>query len=241
MCEEIENKQDQLSESLRSTHNEYKSGKVEILQKLSAKMERLSSEQAAGVARLGCNALKCPRLLILLPVRSRRSVVHRAINKEEYLVYFLCAHDKSLVTTTMTIKQPRKWVEKAAPLLKVTIFTLKILTLACGIPLPNLPDFVPGSSAHAKLNSCIKEMGELLSLEGLQEIEGWIESCDSASDCSRYLETVVRDIPIEAYAALVIEAYKPKHIGWMEKMQIARRGDIYAWVKKENKESFESS
>lgn len=42
------------------------------------------------------------------------------------------------------------------------------------------------------------------------------------------------EISEEAYAMLAIEAYKPENRGWMEEMDIAQKGSVFAWVKKEN-------
>eukprot|EP00541_Cyclophora_tenuis_P001667 CAMPEP_0116567460 /NCGR_PEP_ID=MMETSP0397-20121206/15017_1 /TAXON_ID=216820 /ORGANISM="Cyclophora tenuis, Strain ECT3854" /LENGTH=286 /DNA_ID=CAMNT_0004094449 /DNA_START=46 /DNA_END=906 /DNA_ORIENTATION=- len=209
---------------------------------MSQQMERLRLEQASGVAAVASGLLRCPRLMLLIRIRSGRNVAKRALYRGEYSLYFLCAHDLSLVPTTIIVKDAQEWVKVAAPLLKMCIVTLKVLAVVAQvIPIPNLPDFLPGDTVHQKFDSLLRENGDLLSIEELNDVEKWRSKFEYQVEFGKLMKGMESTISAEACNALVLKAYKPKHIAWMDKMVIGKKGDVYAWVKKTNKAAFESS
>jgi Protein kinase domain len=208
------------------------------------RIESLTLTQAGGVALMASGRLQCPRLCLLWPVRSYRGVRSRFTIASEYQLVFLCAYDKSPVRTSVTIKDPKKWLKKAAPLIKFALFSLRALTTAAsgGMPLPYLPEFITGSSFSERMDHLLQEMEILLEPDEIRSLEDWV---DGVSDQSKWIEAVSareREISEEAYASLVEEAYKPKNRGWMDEMEIGHRGGgEFAWVKKTNAHAWRSS
>jgi hypothetical protein len=133
-----------------------------------------------------------------------------------------------------------------SPFLKFAIFSIRVLVTVYGVPIPQLPDFIPGTNGEEKLNEVVEHMEKLLSdadSQALRSLNNFLEEC---SDCLNgdKLHALIRefegDIPEEAYGALATVAYKPKNRGWMSEMEIANQGSEYAWVKKANIEAFQS-
>jgi serine/threonine protein kinase len=216
------------------------------LQEISTKLENLSLQNAKGVAYLASGRLQCPRLFILWPFRGPRQLRARRLIYKEYRLFFLCEYDKSLVETSVTIKHVRAWLRMVAPFLKFAIFSIRVLVTVYGVPIPQLPDFIPGTNGEEKLNEVIEHTEKLLSdadSQALRSLNNFLEEC---SDCLNgdKLHALIRehesDIPEEAYGALATIAYKPKNRGWMSEMEIANQGSEYAWVKKANIEAFQS-
>jgi hypothetical protein len=216
------------------------------LQEISTKLENLSLQNAKGVAYLASGRLQCPRLFILWPLRGPRQLRAQRLIYKEYRLFFLCEYDKSLVQTSVTIKHVRAWLQKVAPFLKFAIFSIRVLVTVYGVPIPQLPDFIPGTNGEEKLNEVVEHMEKLLSdtdSQALRSLNDFLEKC---SDCFNgdELHALILEhesgIPEEAYGALATIAYKPKNRGWMSEMEIANRGSEYAWVKKANIEAFQS-
>jgi serine/threonine protein kinase len=216
------------------------------LQEISTKLENLSLQNAKGVAYLASGRLQCPRLFILWPFRGPRRLRARRLIYKEYRLFFICEYDKTLVETSVTIKHVRAWLQKVAPFLKFAIFSIRVLVTVYGVPIPKLPDFIPGTNGEEKFNEVAEHMEKLLSdadSQALRSLNNFLEEC---SDCLNgdKLHALIRefegDIPEEAYGALATIAYKPKNRGWMSEMEIANRGSEYAWVKKKNVEAFQS-
>jgi hypothetical protein len=67
------------------------------------------------------------------------------------------------VQTSVTIKHVRAWLQKVAPFLKFAIFLIHVLVTVYGIPIPQLPNFIPGTNREEKLNEVIEHMEKLLS------------------------------------------------------------------------------
>jgi Protein kinase domain len=211
------------------------------------KLESLSLCQTAGVSLLASGRLQCPRLCLLLPFRSHRGVRSRFAMASEYQLVFLCGHDRSPVKTSVIIKQPKRWLIKAAPWIKFALFSIRVLATAYGgIPLPSLPDCVVGNSMSERMDQVIKEMESLLKPEDIRKMEEWLEDwMDSVSNQGEWIDAIAKresEISEEAYGALVEEAYKPKNRGWMNEMEIGNKdGGVFSWVKKENLAAWKSS
>jgi Ran GTPase-activating protein (RanGAP) involved in mRNA processing and transport len=201
------------------------------------RIESLSLTQAGGVALMASGRLQCPRLWLLWPVRSYRGVRSRFTIASEYQLVFLCAHDKSPVRTSVPIKDPKNWLKKAAPLIKLAVFSLRALTTAAsgGMPLPYLPDFITGSSFSERMDHLLQEMEILLEPDEIRSLEDWVDGVSDQSSWIAAINAREHEISEEAYASLVAEAYKPTNRGWMDEMEIVHRGGgEFAWVKKAN-------
>jgi serine/threonine protein kinase len=200
---------------------------------LSKKIDALIGAHADGVAKLASGRLQCPRWFVFIPVRSRRGRWARGIGlATEYQLYFLCSHDHSPVKTSVLIKHPKMWIKKALPIVKLALLTIRFLVASYGVATPAITQLFPGVSESI----IIEEMANFLDNDALAEVEQWVdEACQASSDSlSEYMEKRAREISEEAYASLAIEAYKPENRGWMEEMDIAQKGSVFAWVKKEN-------
>jgi serine/threonine protein kinase len=210
---------------------------------LSSKIESLSLSHANGVSLLASGRLQCPRLCLLWPVRSRPGIRSKLSIAKQYQLVFLCAHDRSPITTSVIIKDPKKWLRAATPVIKFSLFSIRVLAAVYGgIPVPSLPDSIVGNSLRDRVDQVLQEMALLLKAEDMASLEKWLSGVANRSDL---LDAIARrdgEIPEEAYAALVEEAYKPQNRGWMDEMEIAQRGgSIFAWVKKENAGSWRSA
>jgi hypothetical protein len=162
-----------------------------------------------------------------------------------YRLYFLCAHDRSLVETPIIIKQSKAWVKKAAPFLKFAVFSIRMLVAICGVPIPSLPDFIPGNDAKEQFKAVVEDVEALLedAVPGaLDNIRSWIDECQDADDLQTFARgTEEHQLSPEAFGAVALEAYKPKNRGWMQEMEIANKGNIFGWVKKENVQAWKLS
>jgi hypothetical protein len=204
-------------------------------EQLSKKFDALIGAHADGVAKLASGRLQCPRWFVFIPVRSRRGRWARGIGlATEYQLYFLCSHDHSPVKTSVLIKQPKMWIKKALPIVKLALLTMRFLVSSYGVAIPAFTELFPGVSCPESI--IIEEMANFLDSDALTQVEQWVdEACQASSDSvSEYMEKRAREISEEAYASLAIEAYKPENRGWMEEMDIAQKGSVFAWVKKAN-------
>jgi hypothetical protein len=124
---------------------------------------------------------------------------------------------------------------------KLALLTMRFLVASYGVAIPTITELFPGVSCPESI--IIEEMANFLDSDALAEVEQWVdEACQASSDSiSEYMEKRAREISEEAYASLAIEAYKPENRGWMEEMDIAQKGSVFAWVKKENAAAFVSS
>jgi Protein kinase domain len=205
-------------------------------------IESLTLCQAKGISLLASGRLQCPRLFLLWPVLSRPGLRNRFTIVSEYQLVFLCAHDKSPVQTSVTISEPKKWLKKAAPLIKFALFSLKVLTIVCRIPLPSLPECVIGSDMSKRMDQVFKEMENLLEPDDIRSLDEWFARVEEQGQLFEVLEQRAQSINEKVYGSLVEEAYKPKNQGWIEEMKIGHRGrGEFAWVKKDNLPAWEKS
>jgi Protein kinase domain len=236
-------KQEQLEKDLRRLVEKQSQGEVntEDRQKeILAKLESLSLSHAGGVALIASGRLQCPRLCFLWPVRSCWRM-QRLTMANEYQLIFLCAHDKSPVSTSVVIKKPKDWLKKAAPLVKFALFALRALPAIYGVPLPSLPEFIVGNSVSERMDQVLKEMELLVSEEDIRSVQDWLEEL-SDSPWTDAIAMHEHEVSEEAYGALLTEAYKPKNRGWMNEMEICQKGaGVFAWVKKANAAAWKKS
>jgi Protein kinase domain len=209
------------------------------------KLEALSLQNAKGVSLLASGRLQCPRLCLLWPFNGPRRLNMRRLLYKEYRLYFLCAHNYSLVKTSITIKHTKAWVKKIAPVLKFAILSIRMLVNATtGFPVPSLPGFIPGSNSMEQFTEVVEHMEALLEQTEtgcLSGLENLLYECLDEDDWMSYISNWEEEISPESYGALAIEAYKPKNLGWMNEMDIVSKGDLFAWVKKENVEKWKAA
>jgi serine/threonine protein kinase len=245
MAEKQSRKQIQLEKDLGRLVEKQRRGEADTedrQKELMGRLESLTLAHAGGVALIACGRLQCPRLCMLWPVRSHRGVRSRLTIAHEYQLFFLCAHDKSPVSTSVIIKEPKKWLSKAAPLVKFALFALRALSVACaGVALPSLPEFVTGNSLSEQMDQVLMEMEILVTPRDIRSIQDWLEDA-SESSLADMLESHEQAISEEAYGALVTEAYKPNNRSWMNEMEIVHKDrGAFAWVKKANAAAWKSS
>jgi hypothetical protein len=215
------------------------------LQKITMKLENLSIQNASGVAALASGRLQCPRLFFLWPMNGPRRLGVRRLIYKEYRLFFMCAYDNSLVETSVNIKYASAWLRKVAPVLKYALFTMQLLVIVYGIPIPKLPGFIPGVDSGEKFKEVVEHTETLFedidpqSLSSLQDMLDKCLECINQEELQELIQKHEGEISPEAYGALAAVAYKPKNRGWMSEMEIAHRGSEYAWVKKENVKAFE--
>jgi Protein kinase domain len=243
--DERSRKEERFEKDLRRLSEKQARGERDLeaqFERILQRIESLRLAHAEGVAQIASGRLQCPRLCILWPVRTHRGLRRRFSIASEYQLVFLCAHDRSPVRTSVTIKEPKKWLKKAAPLVKFALFSMRTLAIVCGgIPLPSLPDFVTGNSMLDRMDQVLQEMEILLEQDDIRSLEEWVESISDESSWIDEISSRERQITEEAYGALVEEAYKPKNRGWMNEMEIAQKDGAFAWVKKENVRAWKSS
>jgi Protein kinase domain len=231
-------KQEQLEKELRRLVEKQRRGEDDTENKqkeILAKLECLTLSHAGGIAMIASGRLQCPRLYLLCPVRSHRGIRRRFSVAHEYQLIFLCAHDKSPVSTSVIIKEPKKWLRKAAPLVKFALFSLRALAAACGgIPIPSLPEIIAGNTLSERMDQAVKEMESLLTEEDIRSVQAWLEDL-SEIPLSDAIASHEREISEEAYGALATEAYKPSNRSWMNEMEIGHKeAGVFAWVKRAN-------
>lgn len=211
--------------------------------KLSRQIAALQEQHADGVSKLACGLLKCPRLFLILPVQNRGRKARFLGLANEYQLYFLCAHDHSVVQTSVLIKHPKKWIKKAIPIVKYAFLAIRLLVASYGIAMPMLAEILPGvSGAENKINIVVDEMANFLDTGALTSIEEWVdEASRDGVTVTEYMQTRAREVSEEAYAALVTEAYKPENLGWMQEMIIVQKDNMFAWVKKDNVDKWKHS
>jgi serine/threonine protein kinase len=241
--EELERKQTWLEQQLTRLDEIRLSDPVfcdRQLEAIHTKLDALSSTYSRSIALLAGDQLKCPRLFILWPLRQQRPV--RKVIYKEYRLFFICAHDKSPVETSIIIKDAKKWVRKVAPLLKFSIFAIQMLGAVYKIHISSFPRFIPGDDAKGQLQAVLFHMEGLLEIKELETLQEWTEKCQETNDLGAYFKKLENEISEEAYGAVAMEAYKPSNRGWANEMEIANKGDVFAWVKKgPNKEAWMSS
>jgi Protein kinase domain len=238
-ADENSRQQERLEKELSRLHERRSQGDAHAEDRQKAimeRMEKLSLSHAGGVALMASGRLQCPRLCVLCPVRSHRGVRSRFTVASEYQLIFMCAYDKSPVGTSVKIKEPKKWLKKATPLIKYAVFSLRVLaTVYGGVPLPSIPDCIVGNSMSERMDHLLKEMEILLEPDDIRRIEEWAYGISDQRRLVDAMSSREKEISEEAYGALVEEAYKPKNRGWMDEMDIGHKdGGIFAWVKKEN-------
>jgi serine/threonine protein kinase len=238
--------QDRLEKDLRSLIEKQRRGEVDTeakQQEILTKLESLSLSHAGGVALIASGRIQCPRLCLLCPVRSHRGLRSRLTMAHEYQLIFLCAHDKSPVATPVIIKEPKKWLKKAAPVVKFALFTLRAFAIVYGgIPLPSLPECIVGKNLSERMDQVLKEMEILVTEEDIKSVQDWLDDISCQSQWSDTIASHESAISEEAYSTLATEAYKPNNRGWMNEMEIAQNdGGVFAWVKKENAGLWKSS
>jgi hypothetical protein len=136
-------------------------------------------------------------------------------------------------------------VKKIAPVLKFAILSIRMLVNATtGFPVPSLPGFIPGSNSMEQFTEVVEHMEALLEQTEtgcLSGLENLLYECLDEDDWMSYISNWEEEISPESYGALAIEAYKPKNLGWMNEMDIVSKGDLFAWVKKENVEKWKAA
>jgi Protein kinase domain len=214
----------------------------EAIHHISTKLEKLSLSHASAVSLNASGHLQCPRLCLLWPVRSRRGIRSKLSIADQYQLVFLCAHDRSPIKTSVIIKNPKKWLRKATPFVKFSLFSLRILAAVYGIPVPFLPDSIVGNNLSNRVDNVLREMALLLEAEDIRSLEEWVEGVSDQRDLIAAIARRDSEISAEAYQALADEAYKPKNCGWKDEMEIAEKdGGVFAWVKKENVQAWKST
>jgi hypothetical protein len=209
---------------------------ADMQKQIVAALDNLSLTYTAGTQLIASGRLHCPRLFLLWPVRSRRGIRSELSIATEYQLIFLCARDMSPVSSPVIIKDAKKWLKQAAPLVKFALFSIRASAAACGgIPVPSLPDCIVGESLSDRWYRVLREMEILLTLEDIRSLEEWMDGAAGGHSLNLAIAMLEGDIPEEAYEALLEEAYKPMNRGWMDEMEIAQRDKgEFAWVKKEN-------
>lgn len=164
-------------------------------EQLSKKIDALIGAHADGVAKLASGRLQCPRWFVFIPVRSRRGRWARGIGlATEYQLYFLCSHDHSPVKTSVLIKQPKMWIKKALPIVKLALLTMRFLVASYGVAIPAITELFPGVSCPQSI--IIEEMANFLDSDALTQVEQWVdEACQVSSDSlSEYMEKRARNL-----------------------------------------------
>jgi serine/threonine protein kinase len=246
MADESNRKQLRLERAFRRLLERQTQGDADTEARQQVILEQIENAKlcnAGGLSMMASGRLQCPRLCLLCPVRSHRGVRSRFTVANEYQLFFLCAHDKSPVSSSVKLKAPKKWLKKAAPFVKFALFSIRVLaTVSGGIPLPSLPDCIQGTTMSERMDQVLQEMEILLEPDDIQSLEEWV---DGVSDQRAWIDTIAsheREISEAAYGALIEEAYKPENRGWMREMDIGCSGDnAFAWVKKENLDAWKSS
>jgi serine/threonine protein kinase len=239
-------KQERLQKDLCSLMQKQKRGEADTESKqldIRAKLESLSLSVAGGFGLLASGRLQCPRLCLLWPVRSHRGIRSKLTIANQYQLIFLCAHDKSPVSTAVIIKEPKVWIKKAAPLVKFALFALRALSEAyCGIPLPSLPECIEGKSLSERMERVLKEMEILVTPEDIRSVQEWLDDI-SDSQWTNAISAHEHNMSEVAYGALAAEALKPENRGWVNEMEIGQKNEdnVFAWVKKTNLSAWKSS
>jgi Protein kinase domain len=230
-ADEISRTRDRLEKEIQDLRSQ---GRLENIQEITSRLGDLDLMLVAGISLIASGRLQCPRLCFLLPVQSRRGIQSRLVLANEYQLYFLCAHDRSPVKTSVLIRDPKKWVRKAAPFVRFALFSLRMLVTVYG-GIQDLPDVIGGNTLQEKMDNVLGEMELLLTPEDIRSIEEWVAGVSDRPELMNAISCREREISEEAYGALVEEAYKPSNRGWKNEMEIGRsKGGSFAWVKKEN-------
>lgn len=81
---------------------------------------------------------RVPKLMILVP-KSRKSMVGKlkSLWTDKYLIYFICPISLQR-GYPYELTLPKKWVLQALPVVKMTLFVLKVALICAGLPLPGL-------------------------------------------------------------------------------------------------------
>jgi Protein kinase domain len=214
----------------------------EVMGEISTKMSQLSLSLGGGVSLMASGRLQCPRLCLLWPVRSRRGIRSKLSIANEYQLIFLCAHDRSPVKTSVIIKDMKKWVKTAIPVIKFALFTLRVFAAVGGVVIPALPESITGNDLVDRVDHVIKEIDLLLDADAIRSVEEWVEGVADQQDLIAAISRRASEIPAVAFRAVAEEAYKPKNCGWMDEMEIAEKdGGVFAWVKKGNVQTWRST
>ena len=84
----------------------------------------------------------CPRLVWIIPSKSftvsagNPSTWIQKLTDVPVKVYFICEHTFTPINKPVILTVKKKWLQKVAPALKVTLFVLKLTTTLAGLPFP---------------------------------------------------------------------------------------------------------
>jgi serine/threonine protein kinase len=177
--------------------------------------------------------LGCPLLFVLGRVSSRggrrRTYSPSSLFKKHYVLYFVCAHDKTRIECPIELWLTRESMKTILPALKASTIALRIiLTVVTGSPFL-IPNFFETSG---KPNVVVDHLVEV-SDDSLWDAVAVEEYLGAEEGRAFELLEDAQSVSMESYKALAeLASVNP---GWRNKMDIATnpRG-VVAWVKKEN-------
>jgi len=194
-----------------------------------------------GITTLARDELKCPLLALLIPARSdcrNRSIMKRAMRSwktstsKTFFLYFLCAHDKSLIQAPIRVDASREWVKAAAPFLRAVLCGLQIAVMAAGIPL-SIP-MVDNDRSQDNITENLVVLDQMLVDAGGNERNGHMNRDMQQVLAAMQNGASDQRISSESYQLVSALANKPGNTGWREKMVLAERRGALAWVRREN-------
>jgi Protein kinase domain len=204
---------------------------LSLLDKIQSSLKDSKQSHENGIALTNSGRLRCPRLCYLRPVKSTRGTSSPFRLCNEYQLFFLCAHSGKRVRSPVTIKEPKEWVKRAAPVVQFALFSLRLMLAASGLPVPGI-----------NFDMVLLEMQTLLEPEQLDDVNQWLRRIKDPNEFPNAIANQQSQIPEAAFAALAEEALKPYNLGWMDEMDIAEKeGGLFAWVLKKNVKAWKGS
>ena len=211
----------------------YKQANHRIMDEIGAGFERVMT----GVTNLARDELQCPLLAVLIPTRSdrKRSATYRAMRSwkttttKTFFLYFLCAHDRSLVQAPIRVDASRDWVKRVAPFLRAALVGLTIAVMAVGLPV-SIP-MMDSDRQGEKITENLEVLDQML-----------VEVSGSEPRMERDMQQVLQamqggsaqKLSSTSYQLVAELANQTGNTAWRERMVLAERKGELAWVRIEN-------
>lgn len=204
---------------------------------------RLLHSAARARERMSEGELECPLLFVLSRPRNIQGsgkswapTLREPLRiKKTYILYFLCAYDKSRIDCGIVVKKNKEWVKMVAPALKLAVFCLRVgIKVGFGVSL-YAPDCLENLGVEGLMDEQI--LGKLsdeidTSLQQLEELlRSHAKNDAEVAEVFGEAQTIAHD----AYAEVArVANEKENRKGWRDEMRVCEHNDGQAWVKREN-------
>ena len=205
--------------------------------------------RALGMLGTG-RTLPCPQLVWIIPAEGGSADGRRwfpRVNgaiKKKIKMYFVCQHSYTVVEPALDFEVRRDWVQKVAPVLKMSLILLRAALgagqLATGLPYPVAAPF---RTIHNQLDAFSDFVNDVIDSEECKALEGISENLKEGHALDEHQRNKLATFTGSAYATLAEKATKDKRSAWMTKMTpvLDETGGEMRYIKNEYVADYEAA